>query len=317
MTASPRSEIATTSSSGNVWSSSIRSTAVQSPPGARNAAYTSSDVAPTSTPAPAGVRSAAGQEPSGEGNVTRSATDSPSRLAAMNRTLRREVVRSSPGAPVGREHSALVTGTVIGCVSANDAAEARTAGRASQCTEGALSRAQSARSASAQPKKMSPAPAKASATRIARTPSERRAAAVPGGEQRDPAEAADADAGDQEHRPPAAPTPDAAANTAAQDAIVSGFEAVAAAEVANARRGEATSYSVSAPSRTRKASRSVLTPRNSRTAAPSSDSVVRSGSIASSDAAPAAPRPRRGRPRRRSRRRSRGRPPSRCAASSG
>jgi hypothetical protein len=38
--------------------------------------------------------------------------------------------------------------------------------------------------------------------------------------------------------------------------MVAGLEAVAATDVANARRGEATSSTVSAPSRTRKASRS-------------------------------------------------------------
>ena len=54
-------------------------------------------------------------------------------------------------------------------------------------------------------------------------------------------------------------------------------------------RGDATSPMVSAARRTRKASRSVRAPSASRTAAPSSASDVRSGSIASSDAAPAAP----------------------------
>ena len=44
---------------------------------------------------------------------------------------------------------------------------------------------------------------------------------------------------------------------AAQVAIVSGFEAVAATAVANARRGVATSASDSPPSRTRKADQSV------------------------------------------------------------
>jgi hypothetical protein len=54
---------------------------------------------------------------------------------------------------------------------------------------------------------------------------------------------------------------DAAVKIAAQVAIVSGLEAVAASAVANARRGEPTSSGSSAPMRTRKAAHSVRPPR--------------------------------------------------------
>ena len=70
---------------------------------------------------------------------------------------------------------------------------------------------------------------------------------------------------------------------------MAGLEAVAATDVANARRGEATSPARASAGRVRIASRSVRAPSTSRTAAPSSENAVRSPSIASSDAAPAAP----------------------------
>ncbi len=68
------------------------------------------------------------------------------------------------------------------------------------------------------------------------------------------------------------------------------LEAVAATEVANARRGEVTSPARAIWTRPPViASRSVRAPSTSRTAAPSSENAVRSPSIASRDAAPAAP----------------------------
>ena len=82
---------------------------------------------------------------------------------------------------------------------------------------------------------------------------------------------------------------EAAANTAAQDTIVSGFDAVAASEVPNARRGVATSAVASPPMRTRNALQSVRAPSQASTAPPASPSARCSGSSASSDAAPAAP----------------------------
>src|SRR5205807_9320617 len=54
-----------------------------------------------------------------------------------------------------------------------------------------------------------------------------------------------------------APAVDAAEKTAAHDTIVIGFDAVAASDVANARRGDATSAIASPPSRIRNALHSV------------------------------------------------------------
>jgi hypothetical protein len=86
----------------------------------------------------------------------------------------------------------------------------------------------------------------------------------------------------------AAPAALAAEKIAAQDAIVSGFEAVADSAVRNPRRG--LTGSAPSPSRIRNALRSVLAPRRRSTAAPRSPRIVSSGPIASSGAAPAAPR---------------------------
>ena len=81
----------------------------------------------------------------------------------------------------------------------------------------------------------------------------------------------------------------AAAKIAAHDAIVSGFEAVPASDVRNARRGPETSKSSSPPVRTRNALQSVRRPRTMSTAAPTRPSTTRSGPIVSSGTAPAAP----------------------------
>ena len=83
---------------------------------------------------------------------------------------------------------------------------------------------------------------------------------------------------------------EAAAKIAAQVAIVSGFEAVAASEVAKARPGEPTSSGSSPPSLTRNAAHSVRTPITPSTTAPSAPSPTRSASISSRLAAPARPR---------------------------
>jgi len=84
---------------------------------------------------------------------------------------------------------------------------------------------------------------------------------------------------------------DAAVKIAAQVAIVSGFEAVAATAVANARRGDATSSSDSPPSRTRNAAQSVRAPMTASTRAPATPNATRSASASSRLAAPASPRP--------------------------
>src|SRR5262245_64067372 len=91
--------------------------------------------------------------------------------------------------------------------------------------------------------------------------------------------------------PAAAPADEAAAKMAAQDAIVSGFDAVAASVVRNARRGEATSSADSAPDRTRNADHSVRAPIPMSTAAPTRPSTISSGPIVSSGAVPATPSP--------------------------
>ena len=61
--------------------------------------------------------------------------------------------------------------------------------------------------------------------------------------------------------PSAAPAVEAAAKTAAHDAIVSGFDAVAPSATTNARLGVASSSPVSPPSRIRNADHSVRAPR--------------------------------------------------------
>ena len=88
---------------------------------------------------------------------------------------------------------------------------------------------------------------------------------------------------------PAAPATDAAANTAAHDAIVSGLDAVPPSEVRNARRGSAISSATSNPWRTRSALCSVRSPSRTSTPAPSSPRSTRSGPMLSNGAAPAAP----------------------------
>ena len=78
---------------------------------------------------------------------------------------------------------------------------------------------------------------------------------------------------------------------AAQVAIVSGLEAVAATAVAKARRGEATSSSSSPPSRTRNAAQSVRAPMNPSTSAPVMPKATRSASASRRLAAPGEPEP--------------------------
>jgi hypothetical protein len=63
---------------------------------------------------------------------------------------------------------------------------------------------------------------------------------------------------------------EAAANTAAHDAIVSGFDAVAMNAVRKARAGELISSTTSEPSRIRHADHSVRAPSHTRTPAPTS-----------------------------------------------
>ena len=77
----------------------------------------------------------------------------------------------------------------------------------------------------------------------------------------------------------ARPATDAAEKIAAQDAIVSGFDAVATNAVAYARPGVATSSTASPPSRTRKALQSVRAAIRPSTIAPSRPSPIRSASI--------------------------------------
>ena len=86
-----------------------------------------------------------------------------------------------------------------------------------------------------------------------------------------------------------APIVSAAAKIAAHDAIVAGLDAVPASAIVNARPGVATSAGVSPPWRTRIAVHSVRAPRATSTAAPASASAMRTGSMASSGAAPATP----------------------------
>ena len=76
---------------------------------------------------------------------------------------------------------------------------------------------------------------------------------------------------------------------AAQVAIVSGFEAVAATAVANARRGVATSSSASPPSRTLNAAQRVRAPIAPSTSAPQTPNATRRASASSRLAAPARP----------------------------
>ena len=84
---------------------------------------------------------------------------------------------------------------------------------------------------------------------------------------------------------------DAAVKIAAQVAIVSGFDAVAATAVMNARRGEATSSSDSPPRRTRNALQRVRTPITPSTSAPIRPKATRRASASSRLAAPASPSP--------------------------
>src|SRR5262245_40120514 len=87
----------------------------------------------------------------------------------------------------------------------------------------------------------------------------------------------------------ATPATEAPANSAAHEAIVHGFDAVAPSDVTNARHGPATSRSVSPPARTRHALHSVRTPSTASTTAPQTPRIVRRLLIDSTGAAPAAP----------------------------
>jgi hypothetical protein len=89
--------------------------------------------------------------------------------------------------------------------------------------------------------------------------------------------------------PSTADAVDAAAKTAAHDAIVVGFDAVAPSEVRNARRGVATSSVASPPRRMRNADHSVRAPSHSSTAVPRIPNAIRSGSRSMTRAAPSDP----------------------------
>src|SRR5262249_19390894 len=144
--------------------------------------------------------------------------------------------------------------------------------------------------ASTRPKLTSPTPATRSTTRRNRSPAARPTSAVP-------------DASDTSHvrlpRPtpaisstalgtePAAPAALAAEKIAAQDAIVSGFDAVAERAVRNPRRG--LMGSAPSPRWIRNALQSVLAPSKTSTVAPRSPRITSRCPIASSGAAPAAP----------------------------
>ena len=69
---------------------------------------------------------------------------------------------------------------------------------------------------------------------------------------------------------------EAAANSAAQEAIVIGFDAVAKSATRNARPGDWTSSVASPPSRIRRADQSVLAPSTTSTVAPTNPSTIRS-----------------------------------------
>ena len=84
---------------------------------------------------------------------------------------------------------------------------------------------------------------------------------------------------------------DAAVKIAAQEAIVIGFDAVAASAVRNARRGVETSSGTSPPSRMRNALQSVRAPRyaRKRRADEAERDAERWASISSSALAPSTP----------------------------
>ena len=82
---------------------------------------------------------------------------------------------------------------------------------------------------------------------------------------------------------------DAAANAVAQDAMVSGFDAVAASEVRSARAGVTTSDGTSSPRRTRCAADSVRTPMITSTTAPAAPIATRTGATVTRAPAPSIP----------------------------
>src|SRR5438046_8082784 len=128
-------------------------------------------------------------------------------------------------------------------------------------------------------------PEQASTARITRVPTRRRATAT--APERIANQVAEPTQTPARSGTGAKPATDAAEKIAAHDAIVIGFDAVAATDVAKARRGEATSSSASPPSRTRNALQSVRAPRNASAAAPARPSASRSASIWRSAVAPA------------------------------
>src|SRR4029079_13314957 len=130
------------------------------------------------------------------------------------------------------------------------------------------------------------------ATRIVLRPSARLAEATPVASRANHVALPAATPNTSSAAPPAVPAAAAAvapAKIAAQETIVSGFDAVAITAVANARRRLDTSSSVSPPLRTRKALYSVRRPRTTRTAPPTRPRTTRTGPIETSGAAPATP----------------------------
>ena len=82
---------------------------------------------------------------------------------------------------------------------------------------------------------------------------------------------------------------EAAANSAAHEAIVIGFDAVAKSATRKARPGDSTSSVASPPSRIRRADQSVLAPSTTSTVAPTNPSTIRSPAKSSNRAVPATP----------------------------
>ena len=90
-------------------------------------------------------------------------------------------------------------------------------------------------------------------------------------------------------QPPMTDAVDAAANAVAHEAMVRGFEAVAASEVRSALAGVTTSDGTSSPSRTRCAAERVRTPMTTSTTAPTAPIATRTGATVTRAPAPSMP----------------------------